>query len=296
MEYRITKDQLKNDALYDTLQALCQCLHKVGSDLYIVGACARDLSLILLNLDASSRKTRDLDVAILLTDWSSFDRLCLVLQEHCFKRYKNTQKFFYKGEDGKNDYEVDVVPFGEIAEEEKIKWPPDGNPEMSVRCFTDVMAHADTIIIDEEVIAKMAPLGGQFLIKLDTWNDRHKNTDKDAKDMFALASKYFDFVLEVTPERFGEVLPDIVDEQSHSEHSGVFFLTSDGAAFLNREHLEFFIDLVKSELAKADQSDLIAHTMGNYSANDDNAYDKSFKFWKVVLAALEEQLSKMQYG
>lgn len=29
--------------------------------------------------------------------------------------------------------------------------PPEGNPEMSVRCFEDVMKDADTIIVDENI-------------------------------------------------------------------------------------------------------------------------------------------------
>lgn len=46
--------------------------------------------------------------------------------------------------DGKNDYEIDIVPFGELEEDEKVAWPPEGNPEMSVKCFRDVMNIADT--------------------------------------------------------------------------------------------------------------------------------------------------------
>ena len=67
-----------------------------------------------------------------------------------FHKGKAKQKFYYKGEHHENDYEVDIVPFGEIADGEIIAWPPDGTPEMSVKCFTDVMEHAIPVKINEE--------------------------------------------------------------------------------------------------------------------------------------------------
>ena len=82
-----------------------------------------------------------------------------------------------QGVDGNNDYELDIVPFGKLETDETIAWPPEGNPQMSVKCFKEVMTIADTVTIDEEFSIKIAPLAGQFLIKFDTWLDRHLLTD-----------------------------------------------------------------------------------------------------------------------
>ncbi len=37
---------------------------------------------------------------------------------------------------------------------------------------------ADTVVIEDAITIKMAPLSGQFLIKFDTWLDRHLLTTK----------------------------------------------------------------------------------------------------------------------
>lgn len=89
-------------------------------DLYVVGATARDMIMKLLDETESKRKTKDLDVAIALSDWSQFNNLCEVLQTNYFHKGKAKQKFYYKGEHHENDYEVDIVPFGEIADGEII--------------------------------------------------------------------------------------------------------------------------------------------------------------------------------
>lgn len=192
MEYKIDKAKFANDPLYETLAALQKSLEQLNLQLYVVGACARDIAMIVLNVPASARRTIDIDVAIALDNWEMFDKVSELLQQNYFKKAPYAkQKFYYKGEDGTNDYEVDVVPFGPLANNEVIGWPPEGNPEMSVRCFEDVMKDADTIIVDKNVRFCIASLSGQFLIKLDAWIDRHLKTDKDAHDMFYIIDNFY---------------------------------------------------------------------------------------------------------
>ena len=191
MKNSITKKELENDLLFDTLQALHNCVTKLGLDLYVVGATARDLMMKMLDEAPSKRKTRDLDVAIALSDWSQFDNLSKELLANHFQKEKAKQKFYYKGEQNKNDYEVDIVPFGDIAEDEVILWPPDSTPEMSVKCFTDVMNHSIPISVDGKFTVHIAPLAGQFFIKLDSWMDRHDRDHKDADDMFFILDKFY---------------------------------------------------------------------------------------------------------
>ena len=80
MKSSISKKELENDALYDTLKALSYCVSSLGLKLYVVGATARDLMMKLLDEYPSKRKTKDLDVAIALFDWSQFENLSKILQ------------------------------------------------------------------------------------------------------------------------------------------------------------------------------------------------------------------------
>ena len=157
MEYKITRDTLQNDLLYDTLKALSKVMYDLQLDVYVVGALARDIAMEILKMPSSPRRTADLDVAIALKDWSQFELLKEQLLKNNFVKGKPKQRFYYKGEDSNNDYEIDIVPFGELETDEKVAWSPEGNPEMSVKCFKDVMNIADTVVIDDTITVKMAP-------------------------------------------------------------------------------------------------------------------------------------------
>ena len=131
MKNSMSKKDLENDALYDTLKALSYCVSSLGLKLYVVGATARDLMMKLLDEYPSKRKTRDLDVAIALSDWSQFENLSQILQKNYFRKDPANQKFYYEGKKHDNDYEVDVVPFGDIAgEDETLLWPPEYEKEI----------------------------------------------------------------------------------------------------------------------------------------------------------------------
>lgn len=67
---RLSKAELGNDPLYETLEVLHDIFQESGEDLYVVGATARDIMLKLLNESPAKRKTLDLDVAIALSNWN----------------------------------------------------------------------------------------------------------------------------------------------------------------------------------------------------------------------------------
>ena len=107
--------------LYDTLSALEHTLSTLSVPVYVVGATARDMAMLLLHEDEPKRKTRDLDVAIAIPDWEAFDKVSEALQHNHFEKLPAKQRFVYKGRNNDNDYEVDVVPFGGVEEDEQIK-------------------------------------------------------------------------------------------------------------------------------------------------------------------------------
>lgn len=296
MEYKITKADLGNDWLYQTIIALDQCLGEYKMSLYIVGARARDIAVKIMGEEEPKRRTEDLDIAIAIEDWNTFDIICESLQSNHFKRYRKTQKFFYKGEHGELDFEVDLVPFGGIAIDERVCWPPEGNPVMSVRCFQDVMKEALIINIDDKVKVKMAPLCGQFLIKLDTWNDRNITTDKDAEDLLFILRKYIDIKLykeNVIPPNAVEIDNDNLNQ----EIWGAQWLAYDISRLLTIEHLEFYYNLIRVEIEKEEQSNLVYHFMKYYGGNSIEGIDEFYEpcrniwleFGKVLKRALEKR-------
>jgi predicted nucleotidyltransferase len=191
MEYSIHKEELQNDLLVETLQVLDSCYRQLGAEVYVVGAAARDIALRLMGVTDTPRRTMDLDVAVLLQDWRQYERLKGILLQNHFEKAREKQRFYYLGKDGRIRFEVDIVPFGAIAEDDKVAWPPEGSPVMSVRCTKDVMRVADKVTVAGEFAFRLASLSGQFLIKLDTWADRRMKTKKDAADMALLLQNVY---------------------------------------------------------------------------------------------------------
>ena len=259
MEYEIDRAKFANDPLYATLVALQKSLEQLNLQLYVVGACARDIAMKVLKVPASARRTTDIDVAIALNNWDMFDRVSELLKQNYFKKDSYAkQKFYYKGEDGTNDYEVDVVPFGPLASNEVIGWPPEGNPEMSVRCFEDVMKNADTIIVDEHLRFCIASLSGQFLIKLDAWIDRHLKTDKDACDMFYIIDNFY------LASIVGKFPPP--EQVTNSDGpgfdyfvAGAQWIASELRSLLSDDHRMYYVDFINNELSLEDSSKLVQH-------------------------------------
>ncbi len=281
MKNSLCKDELKNDLLYDTLKALSKSLLEIDIPLYVVGATARDITMKLLGEYEVRRRTNDLDVAIALQNWSDFDKVKEKLEQNHFKKVKDKQKFFYKGADGNNDFEVDVVPFGSIAIDEQICWPPEGNPVMSVRCFDDVMAYSMDISIDDEIIFKIAPLYGQFLIKFDTWIDRHAKTDKDAIDMFYFLNSYYRVKVmdNNTP-------PDQIYLRDDNDPDYIIlsarWLAYDISKILTTEHLTYYVEIIKEELEKEERSTLLYHFTNNLPENKEDRYELCFNVWSDI--------------
>ena len=266
MEFKLTREQLQNDLLYDALCALSKVMNDLQLEVFIVGALARDIAMEILKMPPSPRRTADLDVAITLKDWSQFELLKEHLLKNHFIKGEPKQRFYYQGEDGNNDYEIDIVPFGELEADEKVAWPPEGNPEMSVKCFKDVMNIADTVVIDDAITIKMAPLSGQFLIKFDTWLDRHLLTDKDASDMLYIMDSFY--LAYVT---FKQPVPDDVEEDSEDFDllkGGAKWIACEMREFLSKEHLQFYIDQLQEQIDLDENSPLLRTMSRNYPASN----------------------------
>lgn len=269
MAYKISRDQLANDWLYETLKALNNVLEEMDLPLYVVGATARDMAMILLNENPSKRKTMDLDVAIAIPDWNVYDLITAKLEDNGFEKLAAKQKFRYKGLEDDMWYEVDLVPFGDVAIDEKILWRPNGVPEMSVRCFKDVMSHADDVIIGDDCKVKIATLAGQFLIKLDAWCDRHDRTFKDADDMMYIMENYFMAKILTAPE-----VPEVVDvDNLDTLKAGAQWISSDVCSMLSREHKQEYASLLSKELKLCENSELLQQLVHASSHYDDDTFD-----------------------
>ena len=158
MSCNISGEDLNNPLLKELLQKLTDYFQSIGSSFYIIGATARDIILSGIHKQASARRTADLDIAIAIKDWDKFKQIS---EELCkingfSKDPEQTQKFKFR-----NIYEVDIVPFGEIAKaDNNIYWPPEEQFAMSVAGYTEVADNTLDITIDNDLSVKVASLPG----------------------------------------------------------------------------------------------------------------------------------------
>ena len=260
MTYTLKREELGNDLLMSVLEALTNAYKEIGSEVYVVGAAARDLSLKLLRAGSAPRRTMDLDVAVLLEKWNEYEHLTEILIKDGFIKAPEKQRFYYCRIENVR-YEVDIVPFGDIAQEEMIAWPPEGNPVMSVRCFADVMKNADKVVVEGRFAFRMASLSGQWLIKLDAWCDRHLMTRKDAADMqFILENAYIALALS------SDAIPGTIslDASTFDQTvAGAEWIASDLLNMLSKDHKMYYANMLDSEVIQREDSQLVNDLLDN---------------------------------
>ena len=260
MTYTLKREELGNDLLMSVLEALTNAYKEIGSEVYVVGAAARDLSLKLLRAGSAPRRTMDLDVAVLLEKWNEYEHLTEILIKDGFIKAPEKQRFYYCRIENVG-YEVDIVPFGDIAQEEMVAWPPEGNPVMSVRCFADVMKNADKVVVEGRFAFRMASLSGQWLIKLDAWCDRHLMTRKDAADMqFILENAYIALALS------SDAIPGTIslDASTFDQTvAGAEWIASDLLNMLSKDHKMYYANMLESEVIQREDSQLVNDLLDN---------------------------------
>lgn len=163
-------------------------------EVLVVGAMARDLVLVHGYGAKLERGTRDVDFAVQVKDWQAFQSLTEALVMSGFTKADKFAHRFYLTDSDELTWEVDILPFGELADANGcIKWPPDEAIEMSVLGFDEAFEHALTVQLAEEpcfLIQVAAPASMAFL-KLISWLEREPSIrTKDAKDMGYLMRSY----------------------------------------------------------------------------------------------------------
>ena len=247
MDLKITSEKIANPLLVDLLKKLTDSFNRLDREFYVIGATARDIIIRQLTGTTSGRKTRDLDIAIAIPDWSVFDEIKERLVTDGFQKSQHMyQRFYY------DDYELDVVPYGVAKDDDNIYWPPEEEIAMSVKGFNEVLSETITVNIDDEFDIKIASLHGLFLLKFNAWLDRNLETGKDAEDMSFILSNYFMANLE------RGVYPEVYDWERFDEYIvGGYWLAHDLLPLLTKDQIAYYKGCIEKELEKEDESRLL---------------------------------------
>ena len=270
MDLTISSEKIGNPLLIELLRKLTDSFGRMDREFYVIGATARDIIVQQLLDTASTRRTKDLDIAIAIPDWDAFEQIKERLVADGFKKSNDMYQRFYYGA-----YEVDIVPYGVVAkEDDNIYWPPEEVVAMSVKGFDEVLSEAITVSIDDEFKVKIASLHGLFLLKLNAWLDRNAKTSKDAEDMSFILSNYFMANLD------REIHQEVYDWEIFDEYIvGGYWLAHDLVTLLNVNQLNYYKEVIEGELAKQEESRLINQMIENsYSLK----YETVRETWQVI--------------
>ena len=246
MDLKITSEKIANPLLVELLKKLTDCFNRMGREFYVIGATARDIIIRQLIGTTSGRRTKDLDIAIAIPDWSVFDEIKEVLVADGFKKSTDMHQRFYYGE-----YELDIVPYGVAKKDDNIYWPPEEEIAMSVKGFDEVLSEAITVNIDDKFDIRIASLHGLFLLKFNAWLDRNIETSKDAEDMSFILSNYFMANLD------RNVYTEVYDWENFDEYIvGGYWLAHDLLLLLTKEQIVYYRGCIEKELENEDESRL----------------------------------------
>lgn len=254
MDLTISSEKIGNPLLVELLRKLTDSFSKMDKEFYVIGATARDIIMQQLLNTASRRRTRDLDIAIAIPDWDTFEQVKQSLIADGFEKSRDMQQRFYYGE-----YELDIVPYGVVAkEDDNIYWPPEEVVAISVKGFDEVLSEAIMVSIDDEFKIKIASLHGLFLLKFNAWLDRNTKTSKDAEDMSFILSNYFMANLD------RGIHQEVYDWENFDEYIvGGYWLAHDLVALLDARQLNYYKEVIEAELTKEEESRLINQMIEN---------------------------------
>lgn len=276
MDLTISSEKIGNPLLVELLRKLTDSFNKMDKEFYVIGATARDIIMQQLLDTESKRRTRDLDIAISIPDWNTFEQVKQSLIADGFEKSRDMQQRFYYGE-----YELDIVPYGVVAkEDDNIYWPPEEEIAMSVKGFDEVLSEAITVSIDDDFKVKIASLHGLFLLKFNAWLDRNTKTSKDAEDMSFILSNYFMANLD------REIHQEVYDWENFDEYIvGGYWLAHDLVTLLNTKQLNYYKEVIEGELAKEEESRLINQMI-------ENSYGLKYETIRDTLQAMADVFQK----
>jgi predicted nucleotidyltransferase len=173
----------------EMLKAMETVFRKFNIDFFLVGAAARDIQLAAGKETAALRKTKDIDIAVMLNDEEQFYSIkdALLATEHFEESEYNSLKLIYREE-----IEVDLLPFGEIENADReLRLNRHALLVMDMTGFKEVYPFAETIKVAEDLSLNVCTPQGLIILKLIANHDNPSRT-KDITDIEHLLNVYFE--------------------------------------------------------------------------------------------------------
>lgn len=178
--------------LIEMLRAVSSISQELGISCFVIGATARDLILTYGYNIKTNRATKDVDIGVAVSDWSSYEQLRKAfLQSGNFIETRIEQRLIWTNAEGR--IILDIVPYGAIESPKgQVAFPPDGAFVMTTHGFSEAERHTIEVILTGDLTVSVVSLAGLGLLKLVSWVDRPFERERDAQDLWFVMKNYLD--------------------------------------------------------------------------------------------------------
>ena len=172
----------------EMLMELQAVFYKFNIDFYLVGAVARDIHLYANEQFISARGTKDVDLAITISDQGQYKQVkAALVQTGLFEEHQTEAiKLIYK-----NSIEVDLLPFGDIEQQNRDVRLTDPIFVLNMPGFKEIYPFVSDFVLENGQMIKVCTMEGIVLLKLIANNDLPERT-KDITDIEHIIQTYFD--------------------------------------------------------------------------------------------------------
>ena len=184
--------------VFDLIDEIMQH-HKIPY--YLIGVSAIALELLKSGIKPS-RGTKDIDFAIMISTIEQYENMSVTFVKNGFNKVKAPWTFY----SDKYNIAVDILPFGEIEEQDTIRFDK-RNIDLHILGFKEVLEESVTVHIEEKM-ANIPALPGMIILKLVAWSDRPEERSDDLPDILRIIEYYFDLEFDEIVEFHNDIFSD----------------------------------------------------------------------------------------
>ncbi|WP_028492466.1 nucleotidyl transferase AbiEii/AbiGii toxin family protein [Thioalkalivibrio sp. ALE19] len=238
---------------------------ELGIPFVVVGATARDMVLHHgFGLEVR-RATRDIDLALEIAHWDTFQGLEKgLLATGRFRTDRAAQRLLYIA--AQQPVRVDLIPFGGIERPaHTISWPPDHVFHLNVQGFADASRTARLVRVrsDPPTDTQCISPAGLALLKLIAWDDGRQDgrRRRDAEDLRYLVETYLD--AGNRDRLFREYVGLLDHEDFDYLEAGAYILGGDLASIMAQATRASVIKILEQETAPDGRLQLVGDMVAN---------------------------------
>lgn len=247
-------------AIYELIASVAE---EKNIKFFVVGATARDLVLYHGFGIKAPLATKDIDLAIQISNWDEFEELKKgLIETGLFTETRIAHTLEYN-----NLIPIDIVPFGAINEKDSsISWPPDHDVRMNVLGFNDAFNDAISVRlkVKPEIDILVVSPTSLAALKLIAWKDRAPGNTKDAIDLIFIIRNYLDVG---NNERLYEEHSDLVDDDFDYVRTGARLLGRDLVNSLEEKTITVLNQILDEQTAENDKY-LLVEDMSRGGSSD----------------------------